>query len=490
MPLSLGLKIALIVALLAGSLCAEQERYCLHDYLNEGADGCAAVEGLDCPENEYHYAAKKRDLLNKFRECQNKHQIVTMSVVTPIKSFQITQKETGMFERDVCMDMLALEMDTVAACLSKTFPKKDLFSRDEMVGYLIRLNLLPYLWKMIDEYNPQRKPESKTDIIDPYNNADETYIFTNMNEKYFMSELNSLSVSREDKDMLLFYFRYLKMKYDMRYCRAHSDNSSECGRRIWVERERVKFFEKYPDTRHRPFIKKEMVFEAENPDEKEIAEQYNHEVELVYNDLLEAERYKEIAAQEEREIEEKKFQMSLSAFGAFGIPLNQDADYEKTFDVRNLISLGLKGQYRFFVFQYQYDMSFGGNVKGGAFSYKAYNLMGGFSVGYYKIWSVDLLTGLANIDQYPDIERHRSYKDKRHFAGAVQANYFISLTESIDVFPHVEWMFRFVPFAKDYKTRSERDGKFPMGSISFGIGVRFWKPKTKSAYVSQEGVFQ
>lgn len=498
MPLSLGLKIALIVALLAGSLMAET----------------LSLDNLDCPENEYYYAARKRTALKMFQYCQKKKpSSFTFSVGLWIGGFRVVdvpvyQKDTDSYEddtqgmpferpevkkleKDECLNQYTMYVDTLAACLSKTFPQKSLFSREELSAYFVVGEAVGPFWEMIDKYGQENSPMLNENVVDRYNEKDETFLAWLMDETRFVGRMSALPITREDKDVALLYFRYLKMKYDRKYCVAQSEGYSECRKKIWVERQRSAFFEKYPDSRHRAFIKKEMVFEELTPEEEENAKRYdaammesNRIVEGEYDEFVRRMKERREDIKEEKEIAAEKFQWGISAFGAYGPLLWAPcSDYDDQYDVSALATLGSKFQYRWFAAQFQYDISFGDNAHGDVVSYKGFSVMAGVSAGAYKVFVADLLLGVSVVDAYPVEEKLHTIKNTVGFAGAFQLNYFIPITKSLDIFPHVELSTRLAPYFQ-WNARQDRiwgtSGDL-MTTISFGLGVRFWKPKTKKA---------
>ena len=502
MPFSFGLKAALFVMLFAVSLMAET----------------LSLESLDCPDGEYYYAARKRIAQKMFQYCQKKKpSSFTFSVGLWIGGFRVVsvpiyqtgtdsyedekpsmpfdRPEEKLLEKDACLNLYTQYVDTLAACLSKTYPQKNLFSRDELSAYLVVGDAIGPFWDLIDKYGQENSPMLNENVVDRYDENDETYLAMLMEESHFVGRISALPITREDKDVALLYFRYLKMKYNHKYCVSQSEGTSECRKKIWLDRQRSAFFEKYPDSRHRPFIKKEMVFESLTSEDEENAKRFNEGMRET-NRIVEGEygefvrrmddrrediKLEKTVEKEQREIAAEKFQWGISAFGAYGpLLLAPCNDYDDQYDVSALATFGSKFQYRWFVAQFQYDISFGENTHGDAVSYKGFAVMAGASAGAYKVFAADFLLGVSVVDAYPVEKQLHAIKNTVGFAGAVQLNYFIPVTKSLDVFPHVELSTRLAPYFQ-WSAGDDRiwgTSADLMTTISFGLGVRFWKPKT------------
>lgn len=449
-----------------------------------------------CPRDEIHLAIQKRSLLKKFRNCQKKHSVHSISLFSGIPGLnvEVWNGESGLEERDACLVEFKSELDELNRCIENNFPEKNLLSREEFAGYTLAMGNFSAYWSAIEYYKDESEKYKPENLVDRYNTADEEYLFSLVSEASFNAVISNMEGDREDKDMAILYLQYLKIKYDFAYYRSHASvNGLE-----WIEFQKKNYLEKYPGTRHRDFILNEMNNGLLTREEKQAAKAFNREVKTAIDIETGTEEVRQKLAK-------KPVWVSLSAFSLFGIPVTYTEGFDENFDVSTTLSFGIKAQYRFLVAQYQYYMSLGDNTMGKVFSENGYAIMGGISAGLYKRWSVDFLMGWTWIDTHPNTEslKHSDIDDESVFL-ALQTSVFFPVAESWDVFAHVQASLHFVEnyCREEYLTREEWGNGYVMHycrdpyrqsdnsnywddlqwTFSVGVGIRFWKPKPKSLY--------
>lgn len=413
-----------------------------------------------CPKDESQFVQKKHEMLQKFKNCQKEYSVNSVSVSTgvPGLSVKVWEGESGVEDRLLCLEAYTQEIALVEHCLQAVLPGKNFFSRDEYAGLLLNREQISEYWQLIDRYATEARPRTFESVIDRFDTKNEEVMFKTLSETRLVDGLNTMSLSREDKDVAILYFRYLMSTYNYEF--FHKRNDEWYSGLGWLDQEKKNFLEKYPNSRHRAFVEREMI--RIYPTEEEKIEMGTEKV--------------------RQQIAKKAVWMSLSMFGIVGLPLMDGYDTENV-DIPALFSLGLKYQFRFLSAQYEYFFSCGGNSHDGAFSEKGMALMLGFSAGSYRRFNIDFLLGLSLLDVYPNKEDLPIQKNAVYPRTAIQGSVFFPIAESWDMFLHTQFSLGLNPAGSysHYHEEDEVEVGF-MGVVSVGIGFRFWKPRPVSSY--------
>lgn len=412
-----------------------------------------------CPIDESQFVQKKREMVQKFKNCQKAYSVNTVSVSAgvPGLSVKVWEGESGVEDRSLCLEAYAREIALIEQCLQAVLPGKNFFSRDEYAGLLLNRNQISEYWQLIDRYATETRPRTFESVIDRFNAKNEEVMFKSLSEASLVDGLNTMSLSREDKDVALLYFHYLMETYNYEY--FHKRNDEWYSGLGWFPQEKKNFLEKYPNSRHKAFVEREMF--------------------RIYP--TEGEKHEMVAEKVRQQIAKKSVWMSLSMFSFLGYPVIDGFD-EDNVDMSNLLSLGLKYQFRFLSAQYEYSMSFGGNSHGGNFSEKAWALMLGFSAGVYRYVTFDFLLGYAFMDVYPNKEDLPIQKNYISPRAVIQSCIFFPIAESWDTFLHLQFALGMVPGSFEYYHEEHEVDPALLGTISIGFGFRFWKPRPVPSY--------
>jgi len=291
--------------------------------------------------------------------------------------------------------------------------------------------------------------------------------------------------SREDKDMLLLFYKYLRAKYDWPY-RCSIKPAFMCDT-SWLGEQKAEFLKKYPESQYRGFIETQMPSFADlTEEEKKLAKEDDEKIE---------QKNRERAIEQEKA--ERNVWVALSGMAMFGFPVTYTSGFDDNFDVSNALTFGLKASWRSVVLQYQYFLSFGDNNKGGSVSEKGYTIMGGLMLGPKKIFTLDVLFGLSYIDTYPSAEdMPEANLDDESWTLAFQGTYYFPISDSWDITAHIQARMNFVEnYCRDTYWDTEGfsgDGRCDdpyrnadndkywddlQWTFSAGIGIRFWKPR-------------
>lgn len=446
-----------------------------------------------CSGDLAELALQKRTLAKKFAKCADMRSHNSISVLF----FKVADWETGINEQQECFKEYSEAMQSASTCLDSTHPEVSFFSIDERNSYLyawtkltkhpMALNQLLYY---MQNYRQVQEHENEQQVLDKFNTFDEELSLRSISLEEMEFVLSEMNGSREDKDMLLLYFKYLKGNSDYSF-RCFVKSSFVCDT-TWLGESKNEFLKKYPESSYRDFVETQMMeFTNLTKDEKM---QKKAEKQLVKQKM----REQEIA----RKIAERDVWVALTGIAMFGIPVTSHKGFNENFDVSNMFGIAIKASWRRAFFQYQYNFAPGENNKGGSIAEKAYSLMAGGIIGPKKWFTLDLLFGLSYIDAYPKEPSLSSYRDYSSWAFAVQGNYYFPIADSWDIVAHVQARMNFVVnecraafldkreeyrgFCRDPYNETGSTGaaswEDTQWTFSVGIGVRFWKPKPSSWY--------
>lgn len=449
-------------------------------------------QNLECSDDVVDLSIQKRNLAKKFEECSDKRTDYSVSILF----FKVAEGEYGESEEAQCFKEYMDKLKPLATCIKTKHSNTTLFSTDEKNSYLFYWGVkekdskafnevLRYMhdFKTIDAYE-----EGKT-VLDPFNTLDEEYSLKKVSLEDFEKTIAEFNGSREDKDVLRLYFKYVKSKYNWVF-RCNIKPAFICDT-SWLGEEKEAFLKKYPESEYREFIETQMPLFAEKTDEEMVlAKAEEEKIDRKLNDR----HVQELIA-------ERNVWIALSGMALFGIPVTSTTGFDDNFDVSSMFGIALKANYRFFAFQYQYNFAFGDNNKGGSIAEKSYSLMGGLVLGPQKTFTVDLLFGVSYIDTYPkDEHMPRANLDYSSWALAIQANYYFPIADSWDVVAHFLAKMNYMEnYCRDNFVFAEDDyvscrDPYSSGStgamiwedmqwtFSLGVGIRFWKPKPLSLY--------
>ena len=456
------------------------------------ADKASSAEQESCTADLAELSLQKRTLAKKFGECADKKGEYSVSILF----FTVAKGESGIEEEAQCFREYMDILKPLATCVKTNHSNLSLFSIDERNSYLYywasRMNE-PMAFNELTEYMLHYKQinekESGLQILDQFNTFDEELSLRNVSLEFMEKKIAEANGSREDKDMLRLYFKYLKAKYDWRF-RCEIKPAFKCDT-TWLGDEKNAFLKKYPESDYREFVETQMPgFVDKTAEEKDRAKEENN---LVKQKLREQEIAQKIA--------ERDVWVAMTGIAMFGIPVIGTSGFDDNYDVSKMFGIALRASYRRAFFQYQYNFAPGDNNKGGSISQKSYSLMGGVAIGPKKWFTIDLLFGLSYIDSYPKNEGiSRADLDYSSWALAVQGNYYFPISDSWDVVAFAQARMNYIDNhcrneylePDNYGTRCRdpyNDGSTGASSwegmqwtFSLGVGVRFWKPKPESWY--------
>ena len=457
------------------------------------ADKASSVEQESCTADLAELSLQKRTLAKKFGECADKKGEYSVSILF----FKVAEGESGIEEEAQCFREYMDILKPLATCVKTNHSNLSLFSIDERNSYLYywasKMNepmafneLIAYMlhYKQIQE---QKKDKQ---VLDQFNTFDEELSLRNVSLEYMEKKIAEANGSREDKDMLRLYFKYLKAKYDWRF-RCEIKPAFKCDT-TWLGEEKNAFLKKYPESDYREFVETQMPgFVDKTAEEKDRAKEENN---LVKQKLREQEIAQKIA--------ERDVWVALTGIAMFGIPVTSTTGFDENFDVSTMLGVALRASYRRVFFQYQYNFALGDNNGGGSIAEKSYSLLGGVAIGPKKWLTVDLLFGLSWIDFYPkDEDMARSRLDHESWVFGVQGNYYFPISDSWDITAFAQAKMNYaINFCRNSYLEIEQSGSthcrdpYSSGStgatnwedmqwtFSLGVGIRFWKPKPASWY--------
>ena len=434
---------------------------------------------IECSGDSVDFAIRKRELLKEFKTCVDKYTSYTISVLW----FKVKEGEYGMEEQEQCFKAYANSLDALASCAEIRLNEKPLFSLEERIAYQYYFKLFGNLIQYMKDFREVQESWEGLSPIDPFDIEDEKAALTSISYDKFEMAVAEAEGSREDKDLLILYYRFLRSKYDWQY-RCNIKPAFLCDV-TWLDEEKAEFLKKYPESQYREFVETQMPgFDNATEEEKKRAEEEEKKI-----------------AQKDREhaIEEVKAAndvwLALSGMAMFGFPSTYTPGFDNNFDVTNMLTFGLKASWRSVVFQYQYFLSFGDNNKGGSVSEKGYSLLGGLMIGPKKIFTLDVLFGLSYIDTYPlDEDMRAANLDDESWTLAFQGTYYIPISDRLDITAHLQARVMFVEnYCRDsyweensygyydcWDPLYPADDKYWDGlqwTFSAGIGIRFWKPR-------------
>lgn len=440
-----------------------------------------------CSDDLAELSLQKRNLAKKFGQCTKKHSHYSISILFG---------ESGQSEEAECFKEYADMLNSLSTCVKSKHNNLRLFSSDEQDSYLFYWGAkaddsraFNELIKRFLYYKQIQEKEAGLEVLDPFNTFDEELALRDVSLEYMEQRIAEKNGSREDKDMLRLYFKYIKAKYNYRF-RCFVKSAFKCDT-SWLGDEKNAFLKKYPQSDYREFIETQMMgFPELTAEEKKQAKENNK---LVKQRIHEEEIEKKIA--------ERDVWVALTGIAMFGIPLTATESFNENFNVSSMFGVALRASYRRAFFQYQYNFSLGGNNKGGSVSEKSYSLLAGAAIGPKKKFTIDLLLGLTYIDTYPKEEdMPHEYLDYSSWQFALQGNYYFPISDSWDITAFAQAKMNFIenfcrnryveknyygedcrdPFRPDATTDTGWEGV--QWTFSAGVGIRFWKPKPDSWY--------
>lgn len=463
-----------------------------------GNQQAASTQIAKCSDNLAQLSLQKRNLAKKFGECTEKYSHYSISILF----FTVAEGESGQIEEQRCFREYMDTLKTLVTCLKTNHPNTSFYSTDEKNSYLFYwaakeddLKALAFneLLSYITHYKEVQESEADFNVLDQFNTYDEELALRHVSAEYIERKLAELNGSREDKDVLRLFFKYLKAKYDYHY-RCSIKPAIRCDT-SWLGEDKNAFLKKYPESEYRGFVETQMPgFADRTAEEKRQAKEENK---LIKQQIREQEIAKKIA--------ERDVWVALTGIAMFGIPSTSTSGFDDNFDVSNAFGIALRASYRRAFFQYQYNFSIGDNNKGGSISEKSYSLMAGAAIGPKKKFTVDILFGIMYVDVYPKSnDMPAAILDDESWTFAVQGNYYFPISDSWDITAFAQARMNFVenycrdsywnydprgygyycndPNRNDDKAETERFWDGIQWTLSIGVGIRFWKPKPASWY--------
>ena len=445
----------------------------------------ADVSTQTCSGDVVDYAIQKQALAKAFKDCDDKLTSYSVSILF----FKVKEGEYGNNERTQCLNEYVNNLSTVVDCFEKNNPEMSFFSIEEKMAYNYRMQNFNLILDYIRNYKQAQEQIQDKKILDAYNRLDEEVALKAQTVEDLEKQLAEAEGSREDKDILELYFKFLKAKYDWPY-RCSVKPAFRCDA-TWLGDEKGAFLKKYPESAYKEFVETQMPGFADLTDEEKAQAKAEN------NAIKEKKREDEIA----QKIAERDVWVALTGIAMFGIPVIGTSGFDDNYDVSKMFGIALRASYRRAFFQYQYNFAPGDNNKGGSISQKSYSLMGGVAIGPKKWFTIDLLFGLSYIDSYPKNEGiSRADLDYSSWALAVQGNYYFPISDSWDVVAFAQARMNYIenhcrneylepdnygtrcrdPYNDGSTGASSREGM--QWTFSLGVGVRFWKPKPASWY--------
>ena len=446
----------------------------------EGSD-TVSIEVFNCDSDSVSFSMRKRELAKQFKTCAGKRSNYTVSVLF----FTVAEGETGAAEEAECFKAYSDSLFLFARCGEAALSGKPLFSLDERLAYQYYFGLFNNVLQYIRDYEKFNIAWEGKEGLDKYNMDDEKNALAAMSVENMENAVAEAEGSREDKDMLLLFYKYLRAKYDWPY-RCSIKPAFMCDT-SWLGEQKAEFLKKYPESQYRGFIETQMPGFADlTEEEKKLAKEDDEKIE---------QKNRERAIEQEKA--ERNVWVALSGMAMFGFPVTYTSGFDDNFDVSNALTFGLKASWRSVVLQYQYFLSFGDNNKGGSVSEKGYTIMGGLMLGPKKIFTLDVLFGLSYIDTYPSaVDMPEANLDDESWTLAFQGTYYFPISDSWDITAHIQARMNFVEnYCRDTYWDTEGfsgDGRCDdpyrnadndkywddlQWTFSAGIGIRFWKPR-------------
>ena len=482
----------ILISILISISAAFAQFYYIPTAQGEEADA-PSTQTYTCSGDLAELALQKRTLAKKFGKCADMRSRYTISVLF----FKVAEGESGGGEQQECFKEYSEAMKSASTCLESTHPEVSFFSIDERNSYLYAWTKLTKHPKALNQllhymqnYKSIQEHENEMQVLDKFNTFDEELSLRSISLEDMEQVLSEMNGSREDKDMLLLYFKYLKGNSDNRF-RCSVKSSFICDT-TWLGENKDNFLKKYPESIYREFIETQMMgFTSLTKDEKIQKKAENQMVK-------QKKREQEIA----QKVAERDVWVALTGIAMFGVPVTSTKGFDENFDVSNMFGIAIKASWRRAFFQYQYSFAPGDNNKGGSIAEKSYSLMAGGMIGPKKWFTIDLMVGLSYIDTYPkDPYIPHAVLDYSSWTIGVQGNYYFPIADSWDLvafaqakMTYIENFCRevFIEREGDYKSycrdpynsgnKEDSSWEDMQWTFSLGIGVRFWKPKPASWY--------
>ena len=447
------------------------------EYSEPNATPAASGTALECAGDSVDLAIRKRELVKQFNTCVNERTEYSISIMM----FKVKEGEYGADKQAECFKAYADSLNALATCAETILPGRPFFSLEERLAYRYYFGIYGGLVQYFKNYKQIQEDWNGKQSVDPYDISDEKAAVTAVPFEKIEAGIAEWEGSREDKDMLTLYYKYLRSTYDWPY-KCSIKPAFICDT-SWLGEEKTAFLNKYPESEYREFVETQMPGFAEPTAE----EKANREA----GDKLVDKR------QSERALEEVKAArdvwVALSGIAMFGIPVTSTTGFDDNYDASTMMSLAFKASWRSVVLQYQYHLAFGDNNKGGSVAEKGYSIMGGVMLGPKKTFTVDLLFGLTYLDTYAKEEGISANINYESYAFAVQGTYYFPISDSWDVTAHVQARMNYIENFCRANYWDEEDGRCTdpgrggepqdhswedlQWTFSAGIGIRFWKPR-------------
>ena len=213
------------------------------------ADKASSVEQESCTADLAELSLQKRTLAKKFGECADKKGEYSVSILF----FKVAEGESGIEEEAQCFREYMDILKPLATCVKTNHSNLSLFSIDERNSYLYywasKMNepmAFNELMEYMLHYKQINEKEAGLQILDQFNTFDEELSLRNVSLEFMEKKIAEANGSREDKDMLRLYFKYLKAKYDWRF-RCEIKPAFKCDT-TWLGEEKNAFLKKYPES--------------------------------------------------------------------------------------------------------------------------------------------------------------------------------------------------------------------------------------------------
>ena len=206
----------------------------------EGSD-TVSIEVFNCDSDSVSFAMRKRELAKQFKTCAGKRSNYKVSVLF----FTVAEGESGAEEEAECFKTYSDSLFLFARCGEAALSGKPLFSLDERLAYQYYFGIFRNVLQYIREYEKVNMAWEGKESLDKYNMDDEKNALAAMSVENMENAVAEAEGSREDKDMLLLFYKYLRAKYDWPY-RCSIKPAFTCDT-SWLGEQKAEFFKKYPE---------------------------------------------------------------------------------------------------------------------------------------------------------------------------------------------------------------------------------------------------
>lgn len=423
----------------------------------------------------------KTVLFKKFRECSKFSTTNTIHVL----GFKVYEKEVPNENRPVCWEDWEKQSHNLAYCFAEKDPNGVLFSKHESWLMLYKnavvtrdpssIELLLLSIQQNDSVQARLKDKH---VLADESDYEERSIAQDISYETVENLVAYLNVSREDKDVLLLLFKYLKARYDQQYSFMlhHEKTGANFGIGYeWIADDKVDFLKKYPASRYEKFL--------------------NTEITDTFMTEKQKRKKKKKEEKLQQELKSKRKWMHASFGTQFGttflessfddwvqIPFNVNFVIE--FQLSRMLILGMP----MIGFGSRHARVNDSAETSGETSFGLTSLGWAAIFGFAPInrnrWSVDLLFGCYSLTLYPTANDKDSRKSDITTLLGIQTDYMIPITEVSDVFLRLQWLFSPELEVKVADPDNYRRGS--MNSVSLGVGIHFGKPKPRHLILPKE----